>query len=101
MEGGMSRPTVAEWLGMDAAEEAAMELAVRLAKAIRRRREATGLTQAEFAGKIGRSQSAVAKAECGQVGLGRMVSIYLAAGGRVEVVEPDPTFATSSAGTAI
>jgi ribosome-binding protein aMBF1 (putative translation factor) len=80
-------PTVAEWLGMDATEEAVMELAVVLAKAIRRSREAAGLTQAEFASKIGRSQSAVAKAECGQVSIGRMVSIYLAAGGRVEVPE--------------
>ena len=67
-----------------------MELAVVLAKAIRRRRETAGLTQAEFAAKIGRSQSAVAKAERGQVSIGRMVSIHLAAGGRVEVPEFDP-----------
>ncbi len=80
-------PTVAEWLGMDATEEAIMQLGVRVATAIRRRREAAGLTQAEFAEKIGRSQSAVTKAECGQLSLGRMMAVYLAAGGAVSVAE--------------
>lgn len=55
--------TVAEFLGLDAAEEALVELHLALAKALRERRAKVGMTQVELARKIGSSQSRVAKME--------------------------------------
>jgi len=55
--------TVAEFLGLDAAEEALVELHLALAKALEERRAKVGMTQVELARKIGSSQSRVAKME--------------------------------------
>lgn len=55
--------TVAEFLGLDAAEEALVELHLALAKALKERRAKVGMTQVELARKIGSSQSRVAKME--------------------------------------
>ncbi len=55
--------TVAEFLGLDAAEEALVELHVALARALKERRAKVGMTQVELARKIGSSQSRVAKME--------------------------------------
>jgi transcriptional regulator with XRE-family HTH domain len=63
---------------------AIVELRIELAQAVRRRRVAAGLTQAELAKAIGSSQSRVAKMEGGdpQASLESLVRALVAAGGK-------------------
>ena len=76
----------ADWLGLDEVDRKVVDLRVRLGREVRRRREAGKLTQEELAGRIGSSQSRVAKVE----GLGDGVSLdllmraFFATGGSLE-----------------
>ena len=54
-----------EFLALSEEESAYIELKIRLAEAVRQRRQQTGLTQVELAAKLQSSQSRVAKIEAG------------------------------------
>jgi predicted XRE-type DNA-binding protein len=74
--------TVAEFLGLSKEDEAFVELKVALAKALRRRREAKGLTQSQVAALVGSSQPRVAFMEASEasVSLDLLVRTLLAMG---------------------
>lgn len=76
--------TAKEFLGLSDAEATIVELRIELAEAVRKRRVAAGLTQAELAKAIGSSQSRVAKMEGGdpQASLESLVRALVAAGGK-------------------
>ena len=57
--------TVAEFLDLSEAETAVVELRLELAGAVRKKRDAAGMTQAQLAKAIGSSQARVAKMEGG------------------------------------
>jgi DNA-binding XRE family transcriptional regulator len=57
--------TVAEFLDLSEAEAAVVELRLELAGAVRKKRAAAGVTQAQLAKAIGSSQARVAKMEGG------------------------------------
>ena len=57
--------TVAEFLDLSAAEAAVVELRLELAGAVRKKRAAARMTQAQLAKAIGSSQARVAKMEGG------------------------------------
>lgn len=57
--------TVAEFLELSEAEAAVVELRLELAGAVRKKRAAAGMTQAQLAKAIGSSQARVAKMEGG------------------------------------
>jgi DNA-binding XRE family transcriptional regulator len=77
--------TIDEWLNLDHVDREVIELRVRVAREIRRRRAELGLTQAEFAARIGCSQPRVAKIENGAgVSLDRMLGAYFALGAKVD-----------------
>ena len=57
--------TVKEFLGLSHEESAYIELKIRLAAGLRRRRQQKGLSQLELAAKLQSSQSRVAKMEAG------------------------------------
>jgi DNA-binding XRE family transcriptional regulator len=57
--------TVAEFLDLGEAEAAVVELRLELAGAVRKKRAAAGMTQAQLAKAIGSSQARVAKMEGG------------------------------------
>lgn len=57
--------TVAEFLDLSEAETAVVELRLELAGAVRKKRAAAGMTQAQLAKAIGSSQARVAKMEGG------------------------------------
>ena len=57
--------TVKEFLGLSDGESAYIELKVKLAVGLRRRRQQQGLSQLELAAKLQSSQSRVAKMEAG------------------------------------
>jgi hypothetical protein len=71
-----------EFLGLDAAEAALIELKVALGDSLRRRRLLKGLTQGELAKQIGSSQSRVAKMEASDpsVTMDLLVRAHLALG---------------------
>jgi DNA-binding XRE family transcriptional regulator len=75
--------TVQGWLGLDDAEMTVIEVRVRLAREVRRAREAAGLTQADLAGRLEVAQPRVAKIEAGGrgVSLDDLVRAFIAAGG--------------------
>jgi ribosome-binding protein aMBF1 (putative translation factor) len=76
--------TAKEFLGLTDAEALIVELRLELAAAVRTRRLAKGITQAELAKAIGSSQSRVAKTEGGdpQASLESLVSAVIAVGGK-------------------
>ena len=76
--------TAKEFLGLSDAEEMIVELRIELAAAVRKRREAAGLTQAQLAKAIGSSQSRVAKMEGGdpQASLESLLRALVAVGGK-------------------
>ena len=76
--------TTKEFLGLSDAEEMIVELRIELAAAVRKRREAAGLTQAQLAKAIGSSQSRVAKMEGGdpQASLESLLRALVAVGGK-------------------
>lgn len=57
--------TTKEFLGLSDAEEAYIELRLRLAEGLKRKRNRRGLTQVELAKAVRSSQSRVAKMEAG------------------------------------
>jgi len=79
--------TVRKFLGLNEAEAAIVELRVELAAAVRARRIAAGLTQAELAKVLGSSQSRVAKLEGAdpQASLESMFRALALAGGRIKL----------------
>jgi DNA-binding XRE family transcriptional regulator len=76
--------TVAKFLGLTEAESAVIELRLQLAEAVRARRVAAGLTQAELAKAIGSSQARVAKMEGGdpQASIESLVRALTVLGGK-------------------
>ena len=54
-----------DFLGLSEEESAYIELKIRLAEALRQRRQGKGLSQVDLAGKLESSQSRVAKMEAG------------------------------------
>src|SRR4051794_35597558 len=76
--------SVRDFLGLSDAEETIVELRLQLAVAVRERRVASGLTQAELAKAIGSSQSRVAKMEHGdpQASLESLLRAVIAVGGK-------------------
>jgi predicted XRE-type DNA-binding protein len=77
--------SVREFLGLSQAEAAVVEIRVELAAAVREKRLAAGLSQAELASAVGSTQSRVAKIEAAdpQASLESMVRALAAAGARV------------------
>ena len=75
----------ADWLGLDEAERRVVDFRVRLGRAVRRRREAAGMTQVQLARAIGSSQSRVAKAEgtADGVGIDLLMRAFFATGGEI------------------
>jgi len=71
-----------EFLELDDAEMAVIELRVSLAKELRERRRAQKISQATFAKRIGSSQSRVAKMEAGDssVSIDLLIRALLSAG---------------------
>ena len=78
----------ADFLGMTEAERRLLDLRVAVSLAVKRRREAAGVTQAELAGLIGSGQSRVAKIESGggKASLDLMFKALVALGGGLEDV---------------
>jgi transcriptional regulator with XRE-family HTH domain len=84
--------TVAEFLGLTEAEERLVELRVRLVKAIRRLREAQGISQTALARELKSSQSRIAKIEAGDPGVSLDLTLkgYFALGGDLAGLIADP-----------
>jgi DNA-binding XRE family transcriptional regulator len=76
--------TVKELLGLTDADEAIIEMRLQLAKVVRERRHAAGITQAALAKAIGSSQSRIAKMEGGDphASLESLVAAVIAVGGK-------------------
>ncbi|MBA2664956.1 MAG: helix-turn-helix transcriptional regulator [Bradymonadaceae bacterium] len=55
--------TATEFLGLTPADEALIELRLALAHDIRKRRQELGVTQAEFASRVGSDQSRISRIE--------------------------------------
>jgi DNA-binding XRE family transcriptional regulator len=74
--------SAADFLELSAAEEAYVALRLTLSDALRKRREALGLTQSELARRVGSSQSRIAKAEASDPGVSidLLVRVFLATG---------------------
>ena len=79
--------TVKKFLALTDAEATVVELRIELAVAVRERRVAAGLTQADLAKALGSSQSRVAKLEAADphASIESMVRALVAAGARVEL----------------
>ena len=77
---GWKLGSVAEFLGLDAVEQALVELRLGFGKRLRDRRTRSGLTQTQLAQRIGSSQSRVAKMEAADasVSLDLMIRALLA-----------------------
>jgi DNA-binding XRE family transcriptional regulator len=75
---------VGDFLGLSAEERELVELRAAVSAAVRERRAERNLTQAELAGRLGSSQSRVAKIEAGSgdVSLDLMFRSLFAVGGR-------------------
>jgi predicted XRE-type DNA-binding protein len=76
--------TVSEFLDLNEAEQAVIELRLDLAAAVRKRRTAARMTQAALAKAIGSSQARVAKMEGGdpQASIESLVRALAALGGK-------------------
>jgi ribosome-binding protein aMBF1 (putative translation factor) len=68
--------STSDFLDLSAQENAIIELKLALSKAIRLKRQAANLTQAEFAKKLRSSQSRVAKMEAGDASVSLDLLIY-------------------------
>ncbi len=74
--------TVSEFLGLDAIDEQVVELRTRVAREVRRRREAAGLSQAALAARLGVSQPRIPGIESGDsASLEATVAAFFANGG--------------------
>ena len=80
--------SVSDFLSLSPEEAAYVELKVRLAKALRTRRQRLGISQIEVAKRLQSSQSRVAKMEAGDptVSIDLLVRSVLALGGRVSLL---------------
>jgi predicted XRE-type DNA-binding protein len=80
----------ADFLGLTAEEQQLVEMRLTLALAIRRQRQASGLSQKQLGERIGTTQPRVAKIEVGapDVSLDQLVRAYTAAGGRIQCRPP-------------
>jgi ribosome-binding protein aMBF1 (putative translation factor) len=76
---------VADWLDLDESDRKVVELRVALVKQIRHRRDATGISQAALAKRIGTAQPNIAKIEAGGIGisLDLLMRVFFATGGRI------------------
>jgi len=88
----------ADFLGLTAEERQLVELRLTLALAIRRQRQASGLSQKQLGERIGTTQPRVAKIEVGapDVSLDQLVRAYAAAGGRIQCQPPRSPITTKS-----
>jgi predicted XRE-type DNA-binding protein len=88
----------ADFLGLTAEERQLVELRLTLACAIRRQRQASGLSQKQLGERIGTTQPRVAKIEviAPDVSLDQFVRAYTAAGGRIECRPPRSPVTTKS-----
>jgi len=88
----------ADFLGLTAEERQLVELRLTLALAIRRQRQASGLSQKQLGERIGTTQPRVAKIEVGapDVSLDQLVRAYTAAGGRIQCQPPRSPVTTKS-----
>ena len=79
---GWKTGSAKEFLGLTAEEEAYIELRLKLADGLKRRRRSRGVTQAQLAQELRSSQSRVAKMEAGDptVSLDLLVKSLLALG---------------------
>jgi DNA-binding XRE family transcriptional regulator len=75
-----------EFLGLTDEEERLVELRVKIAKELRRLREAQHMTQGQLAARVGSSQSRIAKAEAGspEVSLDMLFRNLFALGGSLD-----------------
>jgi ribosome-binding protein aMBF1 (putative translation factor) len=80
---GWVETTVEELFGLDEVDMQVVELRVRLAREVRRRREESGMSQGALARRIETSQPRMARIEGGQSGvsLDQLVNAFLATGG--------------------
>jgi ribosome-binding protein aMBF1 (putative translation factor) len=80
--------SVNDFLSLSPEEAAYVELKVRLAKALKTRRQRLGISQVEVAKRLQSSQSRVAKMEAGDptVSIDLLVRSVLALGGRVTLL---------------
>jgi ribosome-binding protein aMBF1 (putative translation factor) len=85
---GFKVGTAAELLQLTPAEDALVTLRVALAREVRRRRLALDLSQAEFAQRLGSSQSRIAKLEAAEanVSLDLLLRALLAIGAKLPEV---------------
>lgn len=81
-EKGWTTGSVKDFLGLSQEEEAYIELRLKLAEGLRKRRQSRGVTQTELAQLLRSSQSRVAKMEAGDptVSLDLLVKSMLALG---------------------
>jgi predicted XRE-type DNA-binding protein len=88
----------ADFLGLTAEEQQLVEMRLTLALAIRRQRQASGLSQKQLGERIGTTQPRVAKIEVGapDVSLDQLVRAYTAAGGRIQCRPPRAPITTKS-----
>lgn len=88
----------ADFLGLTAEERQLVQLRLTLALAIRRQRQASGLSQKQLGERIGTTQPRVAKIEVGapDVSLDQLVRAYTAAGGRIQCQPPRSPVKTKS-----
>jgi len=84
---GFRTTSVREFLGLSEAESAIVELRLELADAVRERRVAAGLTQAQLAKAVGSSQARIAKIEKAdpKTSLESMIEALVATGSRVNL----------------
>ena len=76
--------TVEEWLDLSAEEVTFLDMKIRLAEAVKARRRARKLSQAEAADLLGTSQGRVSKLERGRASLDQLTWSWLALGGSRE-----------------
>jgi predicted XRE-type DNA-binding protein len=88
----------AEFLRLTADERQLVELRLTLALAIRRQRQASGLSQKQLGERIGTTQPRVAKIEVGapDVSPDQLVRASTAAGGRIQCQPPPSPLTTKS-----
>lgn len=79
---GWTEGSVKEFLGFTDADEAIVEMRLRLGNAIRDLRRRRGVSQSELARRIGTKQPHVSDIEKGAAGLETMIRAYLALGGK-------------------
>lgn len=80
---GIVSATVEDFLGLTEVDMKVVDLKVRLAKAVRARREAAEMSQADLAGRMETTQPRVARIEANREGvsLDKLVFAFFATGG--------------------